>query len=233
MDIALFSTDGFMFLLRWLHYFFGIIWIGILYYFNFIQGSFFSEIEASVKSVATQKLVPRALWWFRWGAMGTFLTGLAYLSIRAQQIGPIFYEIPWGVSILLGALLGTLMWFNVWFVIWPAQKVVIQSATQVAQGGQAIPEAASRGARATCASRTNTLFSIPLLFYMGGASHLAIGVDETSNFNLLWMVLFVIVGAIEFNALKGKPGPMASVRGVITSGFLLTAVFYACMEFFL
>jgi len=233
MEFALFQQDGILFLLRWLHFFFGIIWIGLLYYFNFVQGSFMSEADASTKSTVTQKLVPRALWWFRWGAMFTMLTGLTYLSIRGHQIGPEFYRTSYGTCIVLGAILGLLMWANVWFIIWPKQKIVIQSAVQVAGGGAAIPEAAAAAARATCASRTNTFFSIPMLFFMGGASHLPIGVDENSNFGVLWLILAVIIGAIELNAVKGKTGPLTTIKGVIHSGFALAAVFYFLIEILL
>src|SRR4051812_36932736 len=174
MTIALFSVDGLLFVLRWLHFFFGITWIGLLYYFNFVQGPFFAETDASTKSNAIQKLVPRALWWFRWGAMFTMLTGITYLGIKGHQNGHAIYATSWGVSIVTGAVLGLLMWANVWFIIWPNQKIVIASATQAAKGGKAIPEAAAAGARAGVASRTNTLFSIPMLFFMGAASHLPI-----------------------------------------------------------
>ncbi|MGE4232498.1 MAG: urate hydroxylase PuuD [Bacteriovoracia bacterium] len=230
MDIALLQMDGFLFILRWLHFFFGITWIGLLYYFNFVQGSFFAETDASTKSNAIQKLVPRALWWFRWGAMWTFVTGWLIIMGRGHQSGFGLFETAWGVTILLGATFGSLMWYNVWFVIWPNQKIVIASATQAAQGGAALPEAAAAGARAGVASRTNTLFSIPLLFCMGGASHLPLVVMPTANLLLLAVVLGVIIGALELNAIKGKMGPMASVKGVITSGFVLTAVVYVILE---
>ena len=161
MDIALFNLDGFLFLLRWLHLFFGVIWIGHLYYFNFVQGAFLAETDAPTKSNVVQKLVPRALWWFRWGAMYTMLTGIVYLAIKGHRDGFGIFETSWGISILMGAALGLLMWANVWFVIWPSQKKVIQSATQVAQGGSVLPQAAPAGARAGVASRTNTPFSTP------------------------------------------------------------------------
>lgn len=230
MSFALLSMDGFFFVLRWLHFFFGVIWIGHLYYFNFVQGAFFAETDAATKSNAIQKLVPRALWWFRWGAMFTMITGLAYLMVRGHRDGFAIFSTSWGVSILLGATLGLLMWFNVWFVIWPAQKVVIQSATQTASGGAAIPTAAARGARAAVASRTNTLFSIPMLFFMGAASHLPFAVSETADFALLAGVLALIAGVIELNALKGKTGPMTTVKGVIHSGFALTVFLYVVVE---
>src|SRR4051812_26075845 len=153
MTIALFSVDGLLFVFRWLHFFFGITWIGLLYYFNFVQGAFFAETDASTKSNAIQKLVPRALWWFRWGAMFTLITGLCILMTRGHRDGMAIFETSWGLSILTGFAYGLAMWFNVWFVIWPNQKIVIQSATQVASGGQALPNAAAAGTRSGCASR--------------------------------------------------------------------------------
>ncbi|MBI3394622.1 MAG: hypothetical protein HY042_02190 [Spirochaetia bacterium] len=80
MDIFRFP-EGISFLFRWGHFLFGITWIGMLYYFNFVQGAYFAEAEASAKTDATKKLVPRALWYFRWGAMGTLLTGLVMLLL--------------------------------------------------------------------------------------------------------------------------------------------------------
>ena len=76
--MALFSEAGWLFLLRWIHFLSGITWIGLLYYFNFVQTPFFAETEAPVRSGAQQKLLPRAMWWFRWGAMFTFITGWLY-----------------------------------------------------------------------------------------------------------------------------------------------------------
>lgn len=230
MELALFNSDGILFLLRWLHFFFGILWIGHLYYFNFTQGPFFAETDAATKSGAIQKLVPRALWWFRWGAMFTIVTGWTYLAVKGQRDGFALFTTSWGLSILLGAVLGTVMWANVWFIIWPAQKIVIASATQAASGGAALPNTAAAGAKAGLASRTNTLLSIPLLFFMGAASHLPFAVSPEANFTVIFLVFAAIIGAIEYNAIKGKQGPMTTVRGVITSGFVLTAVLYVVME---
>jgi uncharacterized membrane protein len=223
---SLLSLDGLLFVLRWLHFVFGITWIGLLYYFNFVQGAFFNEIDAQVKSVAIQKLVPRAMWWFRWGAAWTFFTGLIYLSIRGHQVGMDGLASSYWINILTGATLGTIMAANVWFIIWPAQKIIIQNATQTAKGGAAIPEAAARGVRSTVASRTNTLFSIPLLFFMGAASHLVYAVGSQSNILLYWVLALVTIGAIEANALFGKTGPMTTIKGVIHCGVALTVIFY-------
>lgn len=230
MDFALFTYPGIHFLSKWLHVFFGIIWIGHLYYFNYTQGAFMAQADAPTKSNVTQKLVPIALWWFRWGAMWTFVTGLIMLH-TAGYIG-FSLQGDWGVKILTGATLGTLMWFNVWFIIWPNQKIVIQSATQAANGGQALPQAAASAAKALLASRTNTLFSIPMLFYMLAAAHLPIQMDM-SNQMKFYIAFLILAAGLEINAIKGKLGPLATVKGVITSGFVLTAVIYFMMELIL
>jgi len=229
MGLAIANSEGFLFILRWIHFLSGITWIGVLYYFNFIQGEFFKEVEAPVKGECTQKLVPRALWWFRWGAMITFLSGV-FLIMGTLHTG-VPLASSWSVLIFIGGFLGFWMWFNVWFVIWPAQKVVIASAVQVAGGGQPIAEAAALGARAGVASRTNTLFSLPMLFFMGAARHLILDRDFSSmSFWPLIISVGITIMVIEVNAIKGKPGPMASVKGVIHCGVLLTAVLYLLVE---
>lgn len=230
MDLALFNVVGIHFLLKYLHIFFGMLWIGHLYYFNFTQGAAMAQMDAGGKSQIQQKLLPIAMWWFRWGAMWTFITGLAMLHTASYTGYQISSE--WGVKILTGSLFGITMWFNVWFIIWPAQKIVIQNAQDVAGGKPANPLAAAAGPRALLASRTNTLFSIPMLFYMVAAGHLQINM-EMSNLTLYWSILLVVWAALQFNAMKGKLGPMTSVKGVITSGFGLMVFVYLLMEFVL
>jgi uncharacterized membrane protein len=223
-------TENWLFLLRWIHFLSGITWIGLLYYFNFVQVPFFAETEAPVRSGAIQKLVPRALWWFRWGAMITFLSGWIYLL--HWWVGTVGFAAGSGAwAILLGGLLGTIMWANVWFVIWPKQKIIIQNAVDTAAGRPANPAVGAAGARAGLASRTNTLMSIPLLFFMGAASHLqSLGIPRSGT--TFWIVALVIMVLVELNALMGTPGkggakPLATVSGTIWGGFILTAVFYA------
>src|SRR3989338_2341280 len=231
MGWTLFTQDGVLFVFRFIHFFFGVIWIGLLYYFNFVQGSFFAETDAHTKSGCIQKLVPRALWWFRWAAMFTFLSGVHFLLLTLHfQGGFGMLSGGWGIMILTGATFGTFMWANVWFVIWPKQKIVIQSAVQTAQGGQAIPEAAGAAAKAGLASRSNTPVSPPILFFLGGARHLAPVVGEGAN--LLYVALIVggIALLLEINALFGKQGPLKSIPGVITCGVVLTAVLYSLIE---
>ncbi len=206
------------YLSRWGHFLFGITWIGLLYYFNFVQGEYFKEAEASSRTDAFTKLVPRALWWFRWGAMFTFLTGVIMLGIRGAGVT---------VDITVGAVLGTLMFLNVWLIIWPNQKIVIASNEQLKAGGEALPEAAAAAPKAALASRTNTLFSVPMLFFMGSSAHFSHGGLDGNTTALV--VALVIVLALELNAIVGKQGPMTTVRGVITSGLVLTAVLWAAL----
>ena len=215
------------YLFRWIHFFAGVAWIGLLYYFNFVQTEYFKETDAAAKSSAISKLVPRALWWFRWGAMLTFLSGLALAGYMASAIN--YY-------IVVGMLLGTLMFLNVWLIIWPNQQTVIASNNQVIGGGEALPEAAGSLGKAGLASRTNTLFSIPMLFFMGASAHLSgvgrIPITSEGGTSLLAIILtLVIIAALQFNAIKGKTGPMTSVVGVIHCGIGLAAALLIMIEF--
>jgi uncharacterized membrane protein len=228
--------EGILFFLRWIHFLAGITWIGILYYFNFVQTPFFAETDAAVRTGAIQKLVPRALWWFRWGAMFTFLAGILIYLIRMHEMGTgLFYSSSYGVTITIGGLIGTIMFLNVWLVIWPNQQTVIASANQVAQGGQPLPAAAGAGRRAGLTSRTNTVFSIPMLFFMGAASHYTSLTGPSYSKGLFWLLVLVIIGAVEWNALAGTQGatkkPLDSVSGALWAGFILTAILYILFLF--
>jgi uncharacterized membrane protein len=222
--------DLILILLRWGHFLAGITWIGLLYYFNFVQTPFFGETEASVRSGAVQKLVPRALWWFRWGAMFTVIFGLLYLLIWwGSRLDWSFT--PWTVSIITGGTLGLFMWGNVWFCIWPNQKIIIASATAVAGGGQADPRAAGAGRRAGLASRTNVLFSIPMLFFMGAASHYNMLAEASAGGLAAWLIIAgIIIVLVELNALIGTTGPtkkpLDTIPGVITAGFVLWLILF-------
>jgi len=225
------------FLLRWFHYLAGITWIGVLYYFNFIQTPFFgTELGGTAKSAMTRGLLPLALWWFRWGAMFTFLTGLLMLGLKLHA--GMLLDSGYMTRILTGALMGTLMFLNVWLVIWPAQKMVIANAENVAGGGEPNPAAAGAGGRAGMASRTNTLFSIPMLFFMAAASHLpslAQGADVGHHVMTYWTAAIIIIGLVEINGLIG-PGagtqkPLTTVSGTIHGGLALTAVLLLAQVF--
>jgi uncharacterized membrane protein len=217
VELALLQGNGLAFLFRWIHLLAGVAWIGLLWYFNFVQGEYFKEADASAKSDAIRKLVPRALWWFRWAAMLTFLSGIALLGAKQLM----------GFGIIVGSTLATIMFLNVWLVIWPNQKIVIASTEKVAAGGQADPAAAGAAAKAGLASRTNTLFSIPMLFFMASSVHLAqLAVPLSSASVLSKLVVFGLILLLAINGIKGKTGPLTTVKGVIHMGLLLTVVLY-------
>ena len=195
-------------LFRFGHVLVGIAWIGLLYYFNFVQTEYFKEAEDDARKDAVAKLAPRALWWFRWAAFLTFLTGLALLHYISVKIT---------LEIILGATMGTLMMLNVWGIIWPNQKVVIG----IKEG-----DAATAGPKAALASRTNTLFSVGMLYFMVSSAHYPHG-KEIAMVNLGitdtgLLVGLAIILAIEANAIWGKMLPViTSVRDVIISSFVL------------
>ena len=205
------SLDFINFLVRWGHLLFGITWIGILYYFNFIQGGYFKQASPEGLADAKAKLAPSALWWFRWGAMFTFITGVVLLmGVSGQKVMNDYIEV--------GALLGILMFLNVWLVIWPAQQIAL---------GMKDGDGPAAGAKALLASRTNTLFSAPMAFCMLASPHLGYSADHLISANGGGMGLYAAVAIVlilEANALFGKQGPMTTVKGVIVSSLVLTAV---------
>ena len=232
MSWILFNENGMMFLLRWFHYLSGVTWIGLLYYFNFAHGSYMAEADAAAKPSTVMKLLPRVLWWFRWGAMMTLLTGAIILTKKISEFPSFadFLATSYGITISIGAIFGITMWANVWFIIWPKQKIVIKSATQVAGGGAALPEVAAAAARAGVASKTNTVFSIPMLFFMGAASHLPLAIRAESKIGLMWTLVLLFWAGFEINAIKGKVGYMNTVKNTIIAGFLLMAAIYIVLE---
>ena len=163
-----------MSLIVWLHVLAGITWIGLLYYFKFVQvpalGDAVSDEGGPGGAGITKYVAPRALWWFRWGALATWLTGAAALLrlnlfTDAFTLGMLENGSAQGLIIGVGAWFGTIMLFNVWVLIWPNQKKVLgivqASADEIAKAKRV----------AFLASRTNTLLSIPMLMSMVGFGH--------------------------------------------------------------
>lgn len=161
--------DYYFIALRWTHVLAGIFWIGLLYYFNFVQIPTFKELDAPTKNVLIPRLVKRALFWFRWSALITVLAGWLYLA-SWWAVGRAYTS--WLIAILAGAIFGTMMFLNVWGIIWPHQKRIIAATEEAAQGKPAPAEMPIWGKRATIASRFNTALSLPMLFFMTAASHL-------------------------------------------------------------
>ncbi|MGB0955595.1 MAG: urate hydroxylase PuuD [Panacagrimonas sp.] len=169
MDINILSLD------RWLHIVSGVAWIGLLYYFNFVQvpamAAAAADKDGPGPAAIGKYVAPRALLWFRWAALVTWLSGAAYLLKNGHFIGAFTLGVAadggqlYLATIGMGAWLGTIMLFNVWVLIWPNQKKVLGmvSATDA--------EKATAKRTAFLASRTNTLLSIPMLMLMGSAAH--------------------------------------------------------------
>ncbi len=156
----------------WFHVLAGVVWIGLLYYFNFVQvpavGQALAEADSGGPGAAAinKYVAPRALLWFRWGAVVTWLTGVGALQNLAENGAVKAFTLSDGMAVIgVGAWLGTIMLFNVWVLIWPNQKkilgIVDASAEEIAKAKKV----------ALMASRTNTLLSIPMLMCMTGYAH--------------------------------------------------------------
>ena len=170
------QTQGFdngqfwRFFFRWLHVLSGVMWIGILWYFNFVQIPSMPKIPDEQKPAISKVIAPEALFWFRWAAMGTIVTGLILAMMngylwQAITIGAMD-GVPKHTAIGIGMWLGTIMWFNVWFIIWPNQKIALGMVDATAE------QKAAAGRKAMLFSRTNTLLSIPMLFAMVSAQNI-------------------------------------------------------------
>ena len=154
-----------MFVFRWLHVLSGVMWIGLLWYFNFVQIPNMPNIPDDQKPAVSKVIAPAALWWFRWGAMATIITGLILGYINGYLHTAMTLTLMGGGSpnelfIGIGMWLGIIMWFNVWFVIWPNQK----KALGIVEADAEVKAASAR--TAMLFSRTNTMLSIPMLFSM-------------------------------------------------------------------
>ena len=154
-----------MFVFRWRHVLSGVMWIGLLWYFNFVQIPNMPNIPDDQKPAVSKVIAPAALWWFRWGAMATIITGLILGYINGYLHTAMTLTLMGGGSpnelfIGIGMWLGIIMWFNVWFVIWPNQK----KALGIVEADAEVKAASAR--TAMLFSRTNTMLSIPMLFSM-------------------------------------------------------------------
>jgi uncharacterized membrane protein len=170
------SLAFWMFITRWLHIICGVMWIGLLWYFNFVSTPTMPKIPAELKPALGKFITPAALFWFRWGAMGTIVFGIilawmngyllqAYTLDATEKFATTSY-----ILIGIGMWLGTIMWFNVWFIIWPNQ----QKALNIENAYPDLPQASKDSSAKTAGmfSRINTMLSIPMLFCMAAASHM-------------------------------------------------------------
>jgi uncharacterized membrane protein len=212
-------------LFRWAHILAGITWIGLLYYFNLVQVPAFAAFgdEGKARNIAIDKVTRRALWWFRWSAISTFVIGIL-ITIGEKDFfkpdtGISFGNTANGLIISLGMLLGTIMMLNVWGVIWRKQKVVLANAANVLAGGDANPDAPAAGRAAVMASRQNFVFSFAMLFCMVMASHDVYlgGTDKavsSGKIAVFWIISIVLIAVMELNALGLMPWKTTANKGL-------------------
>lgn len=157
------DRDWLAFLFRWLHVVSGIMWVGLLYYFNFVQMPSMAKIPDAQKPAIGQVIAPAVLWWFRWAAVATLATGLILAALNGYLADAVMLGLTDGgasTPIGIGMWLGTIMFLNVWLVIWPNQRKALGMV-------EASAEAKAAAARtAMLVSRTNTLLSLPMLYCM-------------------------------------------------------------------
>ena len=255
--MEIFTQEGLSFVTRWLHVLAGITWIGLLYYFNFVQVPAFAGFgdEGKARNIAIDKVARRALWWFRWAALTTLILGLLIIGVTENYMqGFMSAEsglgLPHNSFIMVGMLYGITMAANVWMVIWPNQRVVLANAVNVLGGGEADPNAASAGRRALLASRQNTVYSLSMLFYMVGASHFSSlyspdpgGAPISAGQAWTFVIIAMVIGAVFELLALGKIGgtaatnkllwPYESHKNAIYTAVGLWVVLYVLGEIFL
>jgi uncharacterized membrane protein len=220
----------------------GITWIGLLYYFNFVQTPAFAELSDGARGEALRKITFRALWWFRFGALLTLLFGLSMIAVQGEDTD-VYFEGAHGTALLTGILLAVTMFANVWFVIWPKQKIVIGSAERVAAGGEADPNAPAAAKAGARASRANTLLSVTMLWFMVFAGHGGGFWEEPIGSTIVyWLVILAVWAYIELSALGrigGYDSPYNKLvfddhrRTILASFLLLAAVWIIGWEIIL
>jgi uncharacterized membrane protein len=164
------SYDWFKFLFRWLHVLAGVMWIGLLWYFNFVQIPSMPNIPDEQKPAVSKVIAPTALFWFRWAALATVVTGLILALMNGYFFSALILGLgTWGqpTYIGFGMWLGLIMAYNVWMIIWPNQ----QKALGLVEASDEEKKAAARTAMLT--SRFNTMLSIPMLYFMVAAQNVA------------------------------------------------------------
>jgi uncharacterized membrane protein len=222
-------------LTRGAHVLSGITWIGLLYFFNFVQVPAFAELSDGARSEALRKLTFRALWWFRYAALLTFLFGVMLVGLQGDgENTDIYLSGVGGTAILTGMLFGTTMFLNVWGVIWRNQKIVIGNAETVAAGGTANPDAPAAAKKAGRASRANTFMSVAMLWFMVFAAHGSIWFDGIGGTAAYWVFVLVLWAFVEGSAL-GLIGGIDSAfnklafdkhKSTIIGGFIYLALIY-------
>ena len=153
------NMDWSRFFMRWLHVLSGVMWIGLLWYFNFVQMPSMPKIPDEQKPAIGKVIAPEALFWFRWAALATVITGALLAFMNGYILQALSLQKPFH-AIGIGMWLALVMAFNVWFIIWPNQKKALGMVTVSAE------EKAAAARKAMLTSRLNTMLSIPMLYCM-------------------------------------------------------------------
>jgi hypothetical protein len=236
------------------HVLVAVMWMGLLWFFNFVQTPAYAEMDPAARNQAFDKLTWRALWWFRWAAAATVLFGFLILLWGGFGENDVYSGDFWtksssGPLLFTSLLMGIVMFLNVWLVIWPKQQIVIGNARTLLAGGEANPDAAAAARAGAMASRQNTIFSIPVLVFMVGTSHFwngpnsFIGTGGLSSGKGIAMILIgiVLIAVLEANALgyisgRGNTGLniiYETHRNAMITGFAIVAVMYILSEILL
>lgn len=240
------------FAFRWLHVLAGITWIGLLYYFNFVQVPALAAYgdKAEARNIAINQIARRALWWFRWASVATLVTGILITGLIKGYFKDFMSAdngngIGHNVAISIGMVLGITMAANVWMVIWKNQKVVLANAVNVLDDKEADPNAAGCGRKALLASRQNMVFSVSMLFFMIGAGHFYSGAFEGATSSNAWtffIIAIAIAAILEINCLGLIGGPKAgnkmlwpyeSHKNAIITSFVLWLILWLASEILL
>jgi len=247
--MELLTRFGLTFGFRWLHVLGGITWIGLLYYFNFVQVPAFAEFgdDGKSRNMAIDHVARRALWWFRWSAAFTMVTGLLILGITKDYMKDFMSDTSlFGAGhdsvIAVGMLFGLTMGANVWMIIWKNQRVVLANAANVLAGNPPDPAAAAAGRSAALASRQNTIFSVSMVFFMVGATHFYSGAfgNVEGGKAVAFFIIAIVIGALfELNCLGMLGGkattnkllwPYETHKNAIITAFGLWAVLWILTE---
>jgi len=238
----LFNDYGFSDAFRVAHVISAVMWMGLLWFFNFVQVPAYAEMDAAVRNSALDKLTWRALWWFRWAAVATVGFGLLVIAVFPDGYDGDYFQSSRGIALLTAIVMALVMLYNVWMVIWPNQQVVIGNARNLIAGGEANPDAAAAARKAAMASRQNTIFSFPVLFLMVGAAH----IFSTGDFDfdpggtgwLFFLIGVAIVAVLEANALGYVSGTgngglnviYETHKNAMYTGFGIIVVLYILAE---
>ena len=236
------------------HVIVAVMWMGLLWFFNFVQTPAYAELDPAARNAAFDKLTWRALWWFRWAAAATVVFGFLILLWGGFGDTDVYSSDFWthsssGPLLLIGILMGITMFLNVWLVIWPNQQIVIGNARNLVAGGEANPEAAAAARAGAMASRQNTIFSIPVLTFMVGTAHFWNGPNSFAGPGGLSAgkcIIFILIGiaviaVLEANSLgyisgRGNTGLnmiYETHRNAMLAGFAIVAVMYILSEIIL